>query len=202
MWGVQRLRVCAFVGVLVVSGIGTAFADGTQLGFDFGGGPMVPIHGEQATPGAWARAGLVLHVPGWGAEAGVVAIAEGLGATAAIRRYVPLASGERNLIRWRIAAFGAAGWTHARRQSSVSGREAATATLAATMARPSSTPIVARVAGPRLGAGIELALTKRDTLVWSRIGIQGTYQQLRTIDQEDRAGYAFAELAFTTSVGR
>jgi hypothetical protein len=210
-------RVLAWVCGAAAVGLGAdaARADGIQLGFDFGGGPVAPIHGElgpELAPIVWARAGLVLHVPGWGAEAGVVALngtAEGgtaLGGTAALRRYVPLAAGERNRVRWRVAAYGAAGWTHARRSAERIG-PATSATLAAapmtTAPAAPTAPTAARVAGPRLGAGVELALSQRDTLVWSRISIQGTYQQLGAIDgARDGAGFASAELAFTTSIGR
>jgi len=177
-----------------------------QLGYGFGGGPVLASHGPLAgsfAPAVIAWFGLVGYHGPWQLDAAVLALDDfagdrvrgAIGGTLGLRRYHVLADGMRNGVRWQVAAFGAAGWTVAALGPPHAPSEDDPRSLApSTTVGPAGD---ATLTGPRLGAGLELALSQGR--VHSRVAVALTDQELFGASA---GGYLAAELALSLSFGR
>lgn len=182
-------------------------AHADQLGYDFSAGVVLAGHGPLAagfTPIVAGSFGLVGYRGPWEVDVGVITLdgiadvpagRSSIGGSAGLRRYVQLAGGTSNGVRWRVAAFGAAGWTVLAIDPPSIDPTARDALAPGAVIAPSVGATT--VTGPRLGAGLELSLAKGP--VCSHVALSATDQELAGGGVS--GGYGTVELSMALGFG-
>jgi hypothetical protein len=193
------------LAALVLASSAPRVSRADQLGYDMGVGPVVVSHGALADafePALTARFEIVGYRGDWAIAAGIAVLNElgsngrdAFGEVLGLRRYATLGRGMRNGVRWKWAAFGGAGLMVAWLQPPQT--DTADATAAARPAIVTATPSATMLWGPRLSAGIELALASR--VVCSRVALVVTDQELTSGALS--GGFATVELELGLAFG-
>ena len=206
MPAMRLLSGATLAAAVAIAAPDTARAD--QLGYEFGGGPVLASHGTLASsfaPEVAAWFGLVGYHGPWAADVSLLALdtlTEGsadtraaIGGTAGLRHYLRLAGGVRNGVVWRLSAFGGGGLTVAALRSVPADLSArTTAPQSTVVAEPVST---STLVGPRFGAGLELTLAMGK--ICSHVALDVTDQELWS--SSTSGGYAYAELSIALAFG-